>query len=119
MLKRINYNAYKIDFLGYYGVSVTFNIVDLSPFDFDEVDDSRTNLREEGGNDANQTNTNHVDKQDDLLKYDGPMTRTRMKKFKDVLGVFVKQEIKFELMNQSISAKGAQLSEFEESLIKG
>ena len=42
-----------------------------------------------------------------------------MKKFKDALGVFVKQEIKFELMNQSTSAKGAQLSEFEESLIKG
>ena len=34
-----------------------------------------------------------------------------MKKFKDALGVFVKQEMKLELMNQSTSANGAQLSE--------
>ena len=42
-----------------------------------------------------------------------------MKKFKDALGVFVKQEMKLELMNHNTSANGAQLSEFGESLIKG
>ena len=53
VLERVNDNAYKIDLLGDYGVSETFNVSDLSPFDFDEVDDSRTNLPKEGGNDAN------------------------------------------------------------------
>lgn len=118
-LERINDNAYKIDLLSNYVITAIFNVSNLSPFDFDEVDDSRTNLHEERGNDANQTNTNHVDKYDDLLKYDGPMTRTHMKKFKNALGVFVKQEVKLELMNQSTSANVAQLSEFGESLIQG
>ena len=47
VLERINNNAYKIDLLGEYGVSATFNISDLSPFDMDA--DLRTNLFKEGG----------------------------------------------------------------------
>ena len=54
VLERIKDNAYKIDLLSDYGVSVTFKVSDLSPFVFDKVDDSRTNLSEEGGNDTNQ-----------------------------------------------------------------
>ena len=54
VLERINDNAYKIDLPGDYSISATFNIFELSPSDFDEVDDSRANLFEEGGNDANQ-----------------------------------------------------------------
>ena len=69
--------------------------------------------------DANRTSINHVDKHDDLLKYDGLMTKTRKKKFNDALVVFMKKEMKLELMNQSTSANGAQLSEFGESLTKG
>ena len=32
MLERINDNGYKVDLLGKYGVSVTFNVFDLSLF---------------------------------------------------------------------------------------
>ena len=37
ILERINDNSYKIDFPGDYSVSATFNVADLSPFDFYEV----------------------------------------------------------------------------------
>jgi uncharacterized protein YkvS len=33
VLERINDNAYKVDLLGEYGVSATFNVVDLTLFD--------------------------------------------------------------------------------------
>ena len=52
VLERINDNAYKIELLGEYNVSTTFNISDLSPFDVGS--DSRTNLFEEGENDASE-----------------------------------------------------------------
>jgi hypothetical protein len=32
ILQRINDNAYKVDLLGHYGVSATFNVADLSPY---------------------------------------------------------------------------------------
>ena len=51
VLKRVNDNAYKLDLPGEYNVSATFNVSDLSPFDFA---DSRTNPFEEGGNDGPQ-----------------------------------------------------------------
>ena len=38
---------------GDYGVSTTFNIYDLSPFNYNKVKDSRKNLSQERGNDAN------------------------------------------------------------------
>ena len=43
VLERINDNAYKIDLHGEYGVSATFNVTDLSPFDFNIGVDLRTN----------------------------------------------------------------------------
>ena len=46
MLEKINDNAYKIDLLGEYNVSTTFNIFVLSPFDMDA--DSRMNIFEKG-----------------------------------------------------------------------
>ena len=46
MIERINDNAYKIDLLGEYNVSTSFNVSDLSPFDY-AGDDSWTNPLEE------------------------------------------------------------------------
>ncbi|GKF30985.1 hypothetical protein Tco_0100783, partial [Tanacetum coccineum] len=37
VLRRINDNAYKIDLLGNYGVSATFNVADLAPYIDDDV----------------------------------------------------------------------------------
>ena len=45
IIERINDNAYKVDLLGEYGVSATFNVSDLSSFDIG--DDSRSNPFEE------------------------------------------------------------------------
>ena len=50
VLKRINDNAYKLDFPGEYNVSATFNITDLSLFDVG--DDLKTNHFQDEGNDA-------------------------------------------------------------------
>jgi hypothetical protein len=52
VLERINDNAYKLDLLGEYNISATFNVSDLSLFDVG--DDSRSNPFEERGNDENQ-----------------------------------------------------------------
>ena len=41
IIERINDNTYKVDLLGEYGVSATFNVSDL--FSFDAGDDSRSN----------------------------------------------------------------------------
>ncbi|XP_071923180.1 uncharacterized protein [Coffea arabica] len=53
VLERINDNAYKLELPSEYGISASFNVSDLSPFDFDtDFEDSRTNPFEEGRNDA-------------------------------------------------------------------
>ena len=36
ILERINDNAYKVDLPGDHGVSATFNVADLSPYEEDE-----------------------------------------------------------------------------------
>ena len=87
VLERINDNAYKIDLPGEYGVSATFNVADLSPFDFDIGADSRTNHLEKGGNDA--TKLSKPTKISDPLHYEGPMTKSRTKEFKQALNSFV------------------------------
>jgi len=38
IVQKINDNAYKVELSGTYGVSATFNVVDLSPFLDDEPD---------------------------------------------------------------------------------
>nr|GEV67049.1 hypothetical protein [Tanacetum cinerariifolium] len=56
ILKKINDNAYKVELPGHYGVSDTFNVVDLSPYtanaDFD--DDSGSSRFLEGDDDTDQ-----------------------------------------------------------------
>lgn len=94
VVARINDNAYKLDLPGEYNVSATFNVADLSPFDFDEGSlDSRTNPSEEGGNDGIQESLPNDGAQGahsvvdapqlstDPLSYNGgPITRSRAKK---------------------------------------
>ena len=52
VLERVNDNAYEIDLPGEYGVSTTFNVVDLSPFDVGDDRDLRTNSSQEEGTDV-------------------------------------------------------------------
>ena len=44
IIERLNDNAYKVDLLGDYGVSTTFNVTNLSPcLDDDHLEDLRAN----------------------------------------------------------------------------
>ena len=52
ILKRINDNAYKLDLLGEYNASATFNVSDLSPFLADDEANLRTNPFQEERNDT-------------------------------------------------------------------
>nr|GFA86599.1 putative mitochondrial protein [Tanacetum cinerariifolium] len=54
VLKRINDNAYKIELLGHYNVSATFNVADLSPYEGDYNDglQSGVPLFQDGEDDA-------------------------------------------------------------------
>lgn len=42
-------NAYRVEFPGHYGVSATFNVKDLSPFDGENQLNSRTSIFQQGG----------------------------------------------------------------------
>ena len=84
VLERINDNAYKLDLLGEYNISATFNVFDLSFFDVD--DDSRTNPFEERGNDENQQAF-----KDPLHVPFGPITRASSKKIKEALNGLIQE----------------------------
>ena len=78
IFERINDNAYKLDLPGEYGVSATFNVSDLSPFD--AGDDLRANPSQEEGNDKNVvTGKSTWDEtySDPILVPIGPVTRAR------------------------------------------
>ena len=84
VLERINDNAYKLDILGEYNISATFNVSDISPFDVD--DDSRTNHFEERGNDDNQQAF-----KDPLHVPFKPITKARSKKIKEALNGLIQE----------------------------
>ena len=84
VLKMINDNAYKLDLLGEYNISVTFNVSDLSPFDVG--DNSRTNPFEKRGNDENQQAF-----KDPLHVPVGPITKARSKKIKEALNGLIQE----------------------------
>jgi hypothetical protein len=96
-VERINDNAYKLDLPGEYGVSASFNVADLSPFDVG--DDLRANPSQEGENDANQcaghanhTYGNDVEfAQDPLSLPSSPITRLRAKRFKEALNGLIQE----------------------------
>ena len=112
VVEKINDNAYKIDLPGEYGVSATFNITDLSHFGADF--DSRTNPFEEGGNDASastdpsvETNKRKIDQHletrdkavslkesfPNMESFNGPVTRSRAKKLKELLQIFTQKHV--------------------------
>ena len=99
VVARINDNAYKLDLPGEYGVSASFNVSDLSPFDVG--DDLRTNSSQEGENDANQGagHANHTCgngagfAQNPLLLPSGPITRLRAKRFKEALNGLIQENL--------------------------
>ena len=84
ILEKINDNAYKVDLLGEYNVSSTFNVVDLSPFDVGE--DSRSNPFQERENDESFGGSiGEVTVHDPLNVPDGLITRSRAKKIKEAM----------------------------------
>ena len=84
ILEKINDNAYKVDLLGEYNVSATFNVVDLSLFDVGE--DSRSNPFEKRGNDESFGGSiGEVSVHDPLNVPNGPITRSRTKKIKEAM----------------------------------
>ncbi|KAK4411829.1 hypothetical protein Sango_0255900 [Sesamum angolense] len=56
VIEMINDNAYKLDLLAEYGVSVTFNLYDLSPFYDADNEESRTPPFQEGDDDGRESN---------------------------------------------------------------
>ena len=114
IMERINDNAYKVDLPGEYGVSVTFNVVDLSLFDVG--DDSRSNSFEERGDDAIQA------LKDPLEVPIGLVTRLRAKRFKEAFNgllqdTWVKVDFKRILNNEEQAV--INLIHVQEGLVGG
>ena len=114
VLERINDNAYKIDLPGEYNVSATFNVINLSLFNFDIGVDSRMNHLKEGGNDATKVPSKPI-KLNNFLYYERPMTRVRTKKFKQALTSFVLYSIN--KMVDSTSSANMEPSDKEFKLV--
>jgi ribosomal protein L21E len=88
IIEKVNDNAYKVDFLGDYNVSTTFNVKDLTPYlDDDDDSDLRTNHFQPGADDVHNGNYNPSRKAKSNIQEDsdGPMTRPRAKQLQRAL----------------------------------
>ena len=84
VLSKINDNDYRIDLSG---VSNTFNVSNLSPFDVGDEDfNSRSNSLKEEGDDENQTRNEDIEAIQGLGR---PMTRAHSYKAKEILNQMV------------------------------
>lgn len=96
VVAKVNDNAYKLELPGEYGVSATFNVADLSPFDVGDEFNSRSNSLQEGGNDEDQTGD-----QETFKGLGGPMTRARTKKTKEALQQLIATTLERSLDNKN------------------
>nr|GFB04681.1 reverse transcriptase domain-containing protein [Tanacetum cinerariifolium] len=62
VLKRINDNTYKIEHLGHYNVSATFNVADLSPYEGDSDDGLQSGVPffQDGEDDAGASHASNL-----------------------------------------------------------
>jgi translation initiation factor IF-1 len=98
VVAKVNDNAYKIDLPCEYGVSATFNVADLSPFDVGDEFNLRSNSLQEGGNDEDHDEEQEVIEA--IQSLGGPMTRSKAKKHQESL-------VKF--MAKSLAAQGREV----------
>ncbi|KAL2225156.1 UNVERIFIED_CONTAM: hypothetical protein Sindi_3025300, partial [Sesamum indicum] len=73
-----------------YGVSATFNVSHLSPFDDADNEESRTTHFQEGEDDRNTESVQQAKEIQDPMERDltigsGPMTRERLKRMQEVI----------------------------------
>jgi len=99
VVEKINNNAYKIDLPGEYNVSSTFNVSDLSPFDDADL---RTNLFEEGENDASQEPPKLAN---------GPITRNMAKRIQARLNLWAQKEVTRRIQEQASMLMEEELKE--------
>ncbi|KAI6688767.1 hypothetical protein NL676_025595 [Syzygium grande] len=87
VLERVNNNAYKLDLPGEYGISATFNVSNLTLFDADA--DLKPNPLDGGGNNVDIEPYRGGDARDLLFYPLSPITRARVKEFKQAVGIMV------------------------------
>ena len=89
-MERINDNAYKIEWLGGYSVSATFNVSDITLFDVGN-DDSGSNpfKKKKDGKDLSNIKRNHTN--DPSMMPSRPITRAREKRLKETLNGLVQR----------------------------
>ncbi|XP_042026928.1 uncharacterized protein LOC121774074 [Salvia splendens] len=92
VLERVNDNVYIIDLPGEYNVSCTFNVADLSPFDFVGDDPNlRTNPSQEGEDDTNGRSKAKADATTTPLRLPGrPVTRSMRQKLREGVSNFIR-----------------------------
>ena len=84
VLEHINDNAYKFDLPGEYGVSVIFNVSNLSPFFVDDALDLRANPSKDEKNDDG-VQADHRPNGSSVKVPISTITRAHAKRFKDAL----------------------------------